>query len=225
MRWKELINSLLDALYPPKCAFCRRILEKENGGICGVCRSKLPMIPKEICCRRFGSEPGRTGGRCYSPLYYEPFVRDSFLRYKFYGLASYSVPYSVLMAECIREQAKDFDLITWVPLSRRRLRKRGYDQAELLARGISNVLGLDAVQLLYKNRNNKAQSRTGNAADRSRNVRGVYSLNGSPDLHGKHVLLVDDIITTGATLSECREVLLRSGAAEVSAVTFARAEN
>ncbi len=225
MRWKEWIRPLLDALYPPKCAFCRRILEKENSGICSACRSKLPMIPKENCSRHFGTEHGRAVGRCYSPLYYDPFVRESFLRYKFYGLVSYAAPYSHLMAECIREEAENFDLITWVPLGRRRHRKRGYDQAELLARGISVVLGLDAVQLLYKNKNNKAQSRTGNAEDRSRNVRGVYSLNGSPDLHGKHILLVDDIITTGATLSECRDVLLRSGAEEVSAVTFARAEN
>ena len=224
MHVKEILNAFLDALYPPKCAFCRRILEKGNSGICPACRAKLPFIPKDRQCRRFGTGRGDPGGRCHSPLVYDSFVRESFLRYKFSGLVSYAAPYAGLMADCVREAEPEADLVTWVPLSRRRLRRRGYDQAELLAKELSGVLGLDAVQLLYKNKDNKAQSRTGNASDRSRNVRGVYSVKGAPDLHGKHILLVDDIITTGATLSECREVLLRAGAAEVSAVTLARAE-
>ena len=225
MRGQALIKALLDALYPPKCAFCRKILEKEESGICGACRAKLPFIPKEAQGRSFGEGPGDRGGVCFSPLTYDPFVRESFLRYKFSGLVSYAAPSAGLRADCIRDRAQAFDLVTWVPLSRRRLRRRGYDQAELLAKGIAAVLGLDAVQLLYKNKDTQAQSRTESAAERSRNVRGAYALKGTPDLRGKHILLVDDIITTGATLGECRAVLLRSGAAEVSAVTLARAEN
>ena len=223
MRLSGIGEAFLDLLYPPKCPFCRKILPKKEIGFCDACRAKLPWIAVTGQRRNFGVRPGDPGGICFSPLHYDEFVRNSFLRYKFHGAVSFAPVYGKIMADCILQQGITADVLTWVPLSRRRLRKRGYDQAELLAREVSVVLGLDAVQLLYKNRDNKAQSLTGDAKSRRENVRGVYSVADPAGIEGKSILLVDDIITTGATLAECRDLLLRAGASEVRAVTFARA--
>ena len=112
---------------------------------------------------------------CVSPLYYENDVRQSLLRYKFHGATGYARVYAPLVADCIRTQLdKEFDLITWVPLSRKRLRRRGYDQARLLAEAVAEALGTDAVGTLKKLRHTAAQSQTGSAEKRRANISGAY---------------------------------------------------
>lgn len=129
------------------------------------------------------------------------------------------------MAKCIDENEISCDIITWVPLSRKRLRKRGYDQARLLAEELSRISGVGCCRLLQKTRNNPAQSGTGSAEKRRANVSGVYRAADEDQVKGKSILLVDDIVTTGATLSECARVLISAGAREVKAVTVARKQN
>ena len=147
-------------------------------------------------------------------------MRESLHRYKFRGAAAYYRVYAELMAACLREQRLEPDLVTWVPLSRRRLRRRGYDQARLLAEEIARLRELPCEKTLEKIRNNPPQSGTSGASERQKNVRGVYRAVTS--FAGEHVLLVDDIVTTGATLSEAAEELLRAGAEQVSGLTLAR---
>ena len=149
-------------------------------------------------------------------------VRRSLLRYKFQGLRIYAELYGEFLAKCIDENPISCDSITWVPLSRKRLRKRGYDQARLLAEELSRQTGLPCVPMLRKIRNNPAQSGTGDAKKRRENVKGVYEALSEEEIAGRRILLVDDIVTTGATLSECASVLKKAGAKEVSAMTLAR---
>ena len=111
--------------------------------------------------------------------------------------------------------------MTWAPLSARRLRERGYDQARLLAEGAAEYMETPCLPLLKKRRHNAAQSGTKSADERRRNVRGVYAYAGNKPLDGMTVLLVDDIVTTGATLDECAGVLRKAGAAEILALTLA----
>ena len=129
------------------------------------------------------------------------------------------------MAKCIDENQISCDIITWVPLSRKRLRQRGYDQARLLATELSKKAGIECCRLLKKTRNNPAQSGTGGAEKRRANVSGVYTALSPEKITGKSILIVDDIVTTGATLSECGRMLLSAGAKEVKAVTVARKRN
>ena len=149
-------------------------------------------------------------------------MRESLLRYKFHSLTAYAKIYGEFLSKCLDENEISCDSITWVPLSRRRRRLRGYDQARLLAEELSRRRGLPCEELLRKRRNNPAQSSLGGPAARRANVAGVYRAVSPEAIRGKRILLVDDIVTTGATLCECAGVLRHAGAAAVYAVTVAR---
>lgn len=210
-------SALLDLLFPPRCPFCRRLLTERHALLCPDCQRTLPWLE--------GDSARRTGeffGVCVSPLAYRGPVREAVHRYKFSGSRSYARPFGQLMAQCVRDQLDGrFDCVTWAPLSARRLRHRGYDQARLLAEEAARVLEVPALPLLSKTRDTPPQSGLEEAGQRRANVLGVYR---APDAAaGLRVLLADDVVTTGSTLSECARTLLTAGAAEVVCVTLAKA--
>ena len=208
---------ILDLLYPPRCAFCHRLLQHGNRDVCRACLRTLPYTGD-----RAEREKIPHVDRCLSPLYYEKDVRKSVHRYKFGRLTLYAGIYADYMIQCLGETARDCDCVCFVPVSRRRRRSRGFDQAELLARELSGRLGRPCVPSLRKIRHNRAQSSTASAAERRENVKGAYRCTAGERVKDKRVLLVDDVVTTGSTLSECAAVLRAAGAASVSAVTLAR---
>ena len=214
-----LLNAVLNLIYPPRCVICRRLLAGTERDICAACSAALPVTE--------GAQAVQTGeffDRCVSAVYYTGSMRESFCRYKFQGMEGYAAPYARWMAQCVQDQLEaDFDLITWVPLSRRHLRQRGFDQARLLAEGMARALNRQAVPLLCKPRNTGTQSDLHDPEQRRANVLGAYTLLPGVSVTGKRILLVDDVITTGSTLSECARVLRTAGAASVVCATLARA--
>lgn len=214
-----ILNALLDLLLPPKCPFCGGILARRADALCPECQEGLPWLQ--------GPEAERSGGFftvCVSPLRYKGLVREAVHRYKFKGVSAHAPLYGRLVAQCVNDHlAGRYDLITWVPLSDRRRRERGYDQAFLLAGAAAGELGSAAVATLRKNRNTQAQSGLEGAETRRANVLGAYVCPEPGLVAGKRVLLIDDVVTTGATLDECARVLLTAGAAEVLCATLARA--
>lgn len=211
---------LLELFYPTKCSFCHKLMGDSGKKVCRRCLESLPLTPKGAQLQKFPFLAA-----CASPLYYEGDVRASLLRYKFHHLTAYAHIYAEFMAKCIDENGISCDIITWVPLSRRRLRKRGYDQARLIAQELSQIYGLECCRLLKKTKHNPAQSGTGSAEKRRANVSGVYAAAAHEKIRGRRILLVDDIVTTGSTLSECARVLLMAGAENVWAATVARKHN
>lgn len=216
----KLLDHILDLLYPPRCPFCRKLLRDWEPSICRSCEKTLPYVPEAVSCRQF-----KGIAKCVSPLYYEGTVRDSLLRYKFSGVTAYRRVYAELISKCIDENDISCDIITWVPLSRRRLRRRGYDQAKLIAEAIAKNRSLPCESLLKKIRNNPPQSKTGSAGKRADNAAGVYQCRDTGQIFGKNVLIIDDIVTTGATLSECARMLSAAGAVSISAATVARGKD
>ena len=212
MSW---LDRLLDLLFPPKCCFCGRL--QERSGICPACEKTLPRTGEE-------AEQTLEGGlRCASALWYEGEVRSGLLRFKFRGARWEAKDLGALLAETAAEvYSGEFDTVTWTPVSKKRRRERGYDQAELLARSACRLWDTEPVRLLEKVIHNPAQSGLGDASARRANVLGVYDAANVDNITGKRILLVDDICTTGATLSECARVLLDAGATDVMAVTVAR---
>ena len=211
--WEQLLN----LLFPPKCPFCRRILD--SPGVGDTCRKELPWTEEHEAVRE-----GTDSLRCAAPLWYEGKVREAILRLKFYGAAATAETLGALMAQCAAEHLSgEFDLITWVPVSRKRRWKRGYDQAELLARAVCRAWGVKPAALLRKTMNNPAQSGLKEDAARRANVLGVYEMRPGAEVSGRRVLLIDDVCTTGATLTECSKVLREAGADAVVCACVAHA--
>ena len=115
------------------------------------------------------------------------------------------------------------DLITWAPLHSKRKRERGYDQAELLAQRVGELTDAPVENTLEKIRATAVQSQSGEDEARKANVQGAYQALPDLDLTGKHIVLIDDVATSGATLAECASALRQAGASVVVGLTFARA--
>ena len=211
-------EALLDLLFPPKCPFCQRLLHDPRAPLCPNCQASLPWLTGRAGERRVDFTQG-----CWSPLAYQAQVREAVQRYKFAPAPAYGRPFGLLMAQCARDQGVEAELVTWAPLSKKRRRKRGFDQGELLARTVGECLALPVLPLLEKSRHTVPQSSLPDGAARRANALGAYSLRPGRRIEGGRVLLVDDVVTSGATLSECARLLCQGGAKQVLCLTLAQA--
>ena len=206
--------SILSLFYPDRCVFCGKFAGKSR--VCEKCGDVLPETTGQRSAKR-----GEFFTTCISPFYYVGIVRDSILKFKFSRRQSYASVYAGFCARLIRERLEGkYEIITWVPVSRKRRAKRGFDQSELLAKAISKELGVPCTKMLIKKRHTPPQSTFTGIERRRANVSGAFKSFGN-DITGKRILLIDDILTTGATLSECSRVLLMAGADDVVACTVA----
>lgn len=215
----SLWERALDLLFPPKCPYCQKILGDPRAPLCPDCRPRLPWLEGKAGERRIDFADG-----CFSPLAYRDGVPQAVQRYKFSRVRALSRPFAALMAQCLSGRLPEgADLITWAPLARKRLRERGFNQAELLAREVGRLLSIPAGPTLEKTKNTRPQSELEEESARRVNARGVYALLPRTALEGKRVVLVDDVVTSGSTLGECAALLRQAGAEEVFCLTLARA--
>lgn len=213
----KVIDYLLDWIYPVKCPFCGRLTDRYDVFVCKDCIKTLPHAKDTASEQKFPNIQ-----LCISPLYYEGDVRESIHRYKFGGKSAYGRVYADFIGKAIDEKGISCDYITWVPLSSKRYRKRGYNQSKVIADYLARRNGFHKKPLIKKIRNNPAQSGTGGREARKANVTGVYEAINTELIRGKTVLIIDDVVTTGATLSECAGVLKKAGAKNIYAATLAR---
>lgn len=219
MSRSKLLDFTLDLLFPPRCVFCKGILKTGESGTCNECQVNLPWITGREAEQKF-----EFVSLCVSPLWYQGEVRESVHRYKFDNRSGYAKVYGRFVAQCVSDHFSDrFDLITWVPLSSKGLKKRGYDQAMLLAMAAGQDLNHVAAETLRKVRNTDTQSGIKDDSARRANVLGAYEVIDFELVAGKRILLIDDVATTGSTLSECARVLRTSGAKDVVCASLARA--
>ncbi len=201
---------LLEVLFPPKCMLCRGLL-REQEEICPECRQKVLLNT---------SPPKMSSGAFFdlaaAGLWYEGDIRRAIHGMKYNEKQHYAVPLARVMVYAYQHKiGQEADLITWVPTNRSTLRQRGYDQAQLLAEALSPMTELPWVKTLEKTRETAPMHGLKPDARRA-NVLGAYRLCCDPEqVQGKHILLVDDILTTGSTLSECARMLKTAGAAHV----------
>ena len=213
----KLYHWLMELLFPPKCVLCGTLLKAGETDLCRTCRTEAPEYPNRKIKLQFLDSLAAV-------WYYEGNVRRSLLRFKFQNARSYASCYGRMLAmKLLREYPEGFDVLTWVPVSRLRKLRRGYDQVELLAKAVGAELGMTPVPMLKKIRNNRPQSRLDSVSARRANVLGAYKLLDGDPVKGKRVLLLDDILTTGATAGECARMLLSAGAKEVHCAAVAAA--
>ena len=212
-------RAILNLLFPRKCILCGRLLERHETDLCRSCRVDSPECLKSS--RQFSFLDSWV-----AVWYYKDCIRESLHRYKFGRCRHYAAVYGRLLAMRIQNEYPDgFDLLTWAPISAARKFRRGYDQVELLAKAVGQELGMEPVRTLKKVRNNPPQSHISGQAERKANVLGVYRAVCPDEIKGKRILLLDDIITTGATAGECARVLLTAGAQEVHCGCIAAAQH
>ena len=216
---------LREILFPRRCMFCRCFLKKNETDLCRECFQRMPTYPPDAGKEgNAGKNDAHFLDSFTAVWYYEGDVRRSILRFKFRRAVYLAPKFGRFLAMRVCQQGPEqIDILTWVPVSPRRKRKRGYDQAELLARSVGKELGIPVVPLLQKVRDNPAQSGM-SGEDRKANVLGVYRVRKGADPSGKRVLLVDDVFTTGATAEECGRVLLGGGAKEVRCAVVATSQ-
>ncbi|MFQ6777695.1 MAG: ComF family protein [Alphaproteobacteria bacterium] len=234
----KILNHCIDFLFPPCCVMCGEKVS-ENGLLCETCWASFNWIDGEKCCKcgyplLFGYErlesmmcPVCASGQCEldwirSACVYDEASKNVMLPFKHCGKTEYYKFMSNAMLWALRDvDLSDIDLIIPVPLAWRRLFHRGYNQSVLLARPISKALGikLDLGSLHRKYRPDMGHK---NSVQRAKNISGVFTVVHPERLRDKNILLVDDVMTSGATFKELRKVLLKSGVRSVCGVTFCR---
>lgn len=210
----------------------------KNRPLCIVCRERVPgeyahvfadnLCICEECYDRIDKfeSPAAFEGRKNLKFHIAAFpytgvLRDAFVRYKFGGERAYGRIFALLLTDCIESfwTPGDFDLIVPVPLSAERICERGYNQSALIAEYTAERLGAEyRDDLLFRTRNTERQSGL-NTASRFRNVRGAFMAD-KTKAAGKSVLLVDDVYTIGATMSECADALFSAGAVKAAGLTL-----
>jgi len=222
-------QAVLDVLFPSRCVGC--------GGygsfLCQSCQAELPRTRPPRCPICW--QPQRQGdpcGRCHeekpafqrarSPYLYQGVAREAVHALKYNYLSALAQPMAQLMARYVEEEeAIEADVLAAVPLYARRQRLRGYNQSALLARELSRLCALPLAERgLARRRNTPPQARSADAEARRRNVTDAFIAD-RRWVAGKRILLIDDVMTTGATLDACARALRQAGAASVWALTFA----
>ena len=214
-----MYRKLIRLLFPPKCTLCKTVLPDNQTDLCHSCRKDAPVFSKAKFKLSFIA-------RWTAVWYYKDNVRGSILRYKFYNARHYADVYGRFLAMKLQtDRMDDYDVLTWVPVGFLRRLRRGYDQVELLANAVATETGRQAIPTLKKVRNTPPQSHIRDAAKRRANVLNAYRVTDGQAVRGKRVLLLDDILTTGATASECAKMLISAGAQEVTFAAIAVASH
>lgn len=207
----------------PVCSNCLREPARiETGFACAACRTPFttpyPLDEHGLCglCRR-----GMNGfDRAFSFAFYEGTLRKLIHIYKYHGVETLARPLSAFLTAALPQDQR-IDCIVPVPMHWWRRWKRGYNQSELLARELARSTGLPMVKALRRSRGTPPQAGLSNR-ERRLNLRGAISV--TKPLQNRHVLLIDDVLTTGATASACGAVMKNAGAAQVLVLTLARVD-
>ena len=230
-----MLDSLLSFFFPNACVICNKPVERKRY-VCRSCESGLYYIGRNSCCKTClapVAEVETTCGGCLvhpphfdrliSCVFFRGRIRTSLHRYKFRNRPDLHSSFSkMLIARLGETGCTDFDVVIPIPLSKERLKERGYNQSALVAQDIASHYGaIYNKEAIFRNRDTLRQSDLAHAY-RAGNVRGAFSTKNTAGLAGKHVLLVDDIFTTGATLQEASRMLKKAGC-RITACTVAAA--
>ncbi len=231
--------SLLDLLFPRCCGGCGGAAEPGGGHFCWDCRTSLRVIGDPLCARCGNPVEGRIDhvyecfhcvetsprfDRARSALRFEGAITAMIHDFKYHQALWLQEELTDLLQACVNTHyaGQAFDAVCPVPLHPTRQRERGYNQAALLAGSLARRLKLPVRRRgLVRCRNTGTQTHL-TARERLSNVKGAFNVRNAPSWRGLRLLLVDDVMTTGATVSACAGILKDAGSASVHVVTVAR---
>lgn len=225
-----------DLLFPPNCPTCGRLCRTKTRGICATCQESMEPLAPPLCPRC--GQPWAGASVCpscqahpqpcriiRSPLIYGGVTQQAILCWKLGGVRSLSDFFAEQIASAPLDGLcfEELDALVPVPLHPGKLAERGFNQAHSLARALSRQTGLPVWPYqLRRKRATSGQSRMQNPRERGGNVKNAFVVSSPRRFAGKTLCLVDDVVTTGSTLSACATTLLGAGAEAVVAVTVAR---
>jgi ComF family protein len=223
-----VLRVLTEAVFPARCIGC----QITGTPLCWHCRTELPFLPEGLCPRcasRRGPRGACRGCERLSPaisavhaaFVYQGAARSAVLTLKFRSGRYLAALMGELLCEELRRRPVRAEIVVPVPLSPGRLRERGYNQAHLLAREVASVVGGEVMDDALVRQGRPAQQ-TLRAAERLDNLHGSMACRRRADVFNRRVLVVDDVMTTGATLSACADALAQAGVRRITALVFAR---
>lgn len=229
---KQTADRFVNLTYPLRCPVCDRPVWPRGQGICLFCLKDLKAIGDPVC-EKCGKklmvdtglchdckEKNHIFTRCRSVFEYSS-AKEMIYRFKYAGRREYARVFAFLTGKILAEYifANDFDCIVSVPISRKRLLKRGYNQAEEYGRELSALTGIPFFDDSVRRVKNTAPLKCLNPSQRQKNLKNAFK-KGKNVVKSKRILLVDDIYTTGATMDACAGILLESGASCVYGLTL-----
>lgn len=224
----NFFKALLKSLFPQRCAYCGKVVSADEYA-CEDCLEILPRIEGEICFRCGRAKKNCTcGGEKYfdsqaAPFYYEGVVRRGLHVFKFRNGRQNSEAFCFEMAETVRRRYPDkkFDYILPVPMTKKSIRRRGYNQVGILAEGLAELLKIeirnDIIFKIYETEKQHGIS----YIFRKGNLTGVFDVPEPEKVRDKCILLCDDISTSGETFNECAKMLWLAGASEICCISLA----
>ena len=225
----RILKALIKAFYPQRCAYCGKPIA-HDALMCIDCEKTLPRIEGKVCdkcgrekkvCSCKNAENNYK--RLVSPFYFSGNVRKGIHAFKFRKCPDNAEAYSFEMAKVVNERLSDikFDFITEIPMTAKSEKRRGYNQCELLAKGIGEILGIEHKKNILVKLYETPKQHSLKLFLRKGNLTGVFDVKDLYEVDGKTILLCDDISTTGETLNECAKMLWLYGAKEVYCVAVA----
>lgn len=223
-------------MFPDLCVICKRNAPTTKRGVCRPCQAQLAYITPPYCRGCGGRIDGvlEVCGECiqnvrpwrqaYTVFELKGVSRELIHRFKYAGDLALT---GVLVSEAVSSwdngntPTDRYRYIVAVPMHWLRRMQRGYNQAWILAQEFSAITGIPCLDILRRKRWTASQSKL-NLKQREKNLKNAFSVNPGPDMEGAAVLMIDDVFTTGATLTACAKILLDAGAANLDILTIAR---
>ena len=241
--FRRILDGLLNLVYPDACLICAQTVSRTRDcGVCCKCWDNLlalkitpPRCPscglplpnfnidsENLCLDCNRQLPPYSGARSFG--YYSTELRQVIQALKFKGRENLIGLLAPLLAGVFYDSwdRADFDFLVAVPLHSQRRRERGFNQSELLARFLSNLVAIPYISALHRVRATRPQIGLTDT-QRRENVRNVFRCKKPREIYGRRILLIDDVMTTGATAASAAHALIASGASNVSVLTVARA--
>ena len=202
---RAVISAILDLIYPPlnKCIVC-----SSEGfiGICPLCESKIKRVEKQDHILSYG--------------YYGGILKEVILAFKYEKNFTAAKIISELLLDLIYERKIECDVICYVPMSKNSIKKRGFNQCEVIAKHLSEELNIPVSKSLIKIKDTKEQKSL-SKEERYKNIKDAFEIRDKKILN-KRILLIDDVVTTGATLLECEKIFKKYNVEEITVLTIAK---
>ena len=212
----KIFDSIIKIIFPDRCPFCNKIIEKHEI-CCKTCKETTDEYVAPIL--------GRAGNyQCVSSFPYDSIFKKTIVNFKFYSKPYYSEKLSYFLKDSLEKGYSDmnFDIITYVPMHKKDLKKRGYNQSELLAKKLSKLTGIKCTNVLNKIKRTPSQH-TLKFDERIINLNGAFKLVDSSLIHQKSILIIDDVVTSGSTLSSCCKEMSKANPKAICCLTLTKA--